>query len=562
MRFPVGFFKRWILERFVKSPYPFVIAAFCAVAKSDLARTAMFCFAYFLFLRFVDDWLDSARDRRRHPERVNPADVSLEERSVVASALALLLLLATVAAGFWPNALVRVAVFVAMSVALRRLARNDAVYDLFTLAKYPLLAQVLAYGDALVFLASVALPLAYELKTNENVRKKIRDLFPLVLLSVSPAAYGAEAKLTHDFLLSGAYKSYHLQETAAYDWTAEFFGAYNPELTWFSPRWKLAIQPSLMYLASPGLSISSPLAANQGLRSRRDVNRLRNILVDTDERQMSTDIDVLYVEHTWGRHSQTLGRRPLGLGTVKYFSVWNRFSPNILSDLSGYRTENPDYAELKYSGDAFGVSGSYVFGGTNRTSAALLNPKLSFDTLEIQALGGQWWNYLAGGIALTVDLFGTAFRVETLGLQNSENTGERDFHLAAGIDRALTSWLSITLEGNYFQNGAVRVENYNRHAANPFQSLLADKYGFGFLDFQFGTFWTGGLGALVNAVDGSMLAIFKLRWSATENVDVFAQGFVPSGGSNVEFGVQSDYYDPDFKTGPVQPISLNLKATF
>lgn len=279
--------------------------------------------------------------------------------------------------------------------------------------------------------------------------------------------------------------------------------------------------------------------------------------------EATADIEKAYFLFQQGNFSASAGRRAVGIGTLKYLPIWNRFSSSVFHTGGPALSYNPDNIQMSYQYDIVAFSGYHVQGDIEKENMSTLVNTWYLDGLELHFLAGYWWERDTAGLAFVKDIDGLAIRAEALFFRNLLDFDQFEQQVGLGFEYALNSKISFVMEGLYSSIGAVRQEDYRPLLPrDPFALLSANSYIYGSVDYLPFAFWKFSAGALLNLVDGSSLAIGEIKYSWTDNLDLSAQMKQPIGDSGQEFG--SDFYSisDDVSFGYSQQFSMQLNYYF
>lgn len=226
------------------------------------------------------------------------------------------------------------------------------------------------------------------------------------------------------------------------------------------------------------------------------------------------------------------GRRAIGLGVMKGFPIWNKFS----KPLPGITT-----IPVIYGSDGFG--GRIQFGEWSLRSSGILSNKGQEqayfgeaawygEELELHFLGGYWWTVPVFGLAAVKDVEGSTLTFEGL-------FRERTFQGGFGFERALSSKLSLLAEALYQSDGATSAMDYNPYLNSHFRSLQAIFYTYLQASYQASEKWKLQLTGITNWVDRGTDLNGEATVSLSDHLDLTFGGNVPCGVQNSEFSSQS-----------------------
>jgi hypothetical protein len=323
----------------------------------------------------------------------------------------------------------------------------------------------------------------------------------------------------------------------------------------------LDVRPELRFVSSDALDLPERDSARTIYRDDRRLMSLGNELSHANRQVLMSDVDRLYANYAGSNWQTTIGRSPLGIGNLRVLTLWNRFSASLFNTGTTELVFNPDLALLSGQWGKFSLGGIAITARLPADRITLAHAIYYGEWIELQAIGGQWWERPIGGLAFSKDVNGAQIRGESL-LIGATRTEATESQIALGIENALSSKITVLMEWLYQQAGGQNYDDYANQFPSRFRPLLATAYVYGQLSFKATDFSTGDFGALVNLVDGSTLANVVLSYSLSDHFDIGAEARIPVGGQNQEFGRVRIIDLPPVDVGYPQRYSLRARAVF
>lgn len=375
--------------------------------------------------------------------------------------------------------------------------------------------------------------------------------------------YGYET--SHEINIYGSYRHLNQENLSQKEdnlfstalWAASTFKFYPAELVNFE------IRPELRYLRDEGISLkkNDPAAATIAPTERLFPLEWQLKKEKKDESSLSIERVKLSIQNN--QFEIHVGRRPISLGTLRIFPVWNKFSkisptsfaaPQIIATQDGFSLrQQSDLGVLQVVG---------VLDKESRKNAYLSELVLFYETLELHALVGNWWDARALGFGVSKDVGGLNIKGETLYIPSGENLDHQILQIGLGGEYAFSAALSGVFELFYESNGHSNKNDYQVNLLDRFSFLQSTAYSF----LQF--FWkttptlTLSQGLLQNVLDQSTLVLSKIEYSYSENMDLTFALSSPFGSKGSEFSKETFHFYPDKKLGMPTIVSLTSKIYF
>lgn|GEM_PF-2210217 len=257
-----------------------------------------------------------------------------------------------------------------------------------------------------------------------------------------------------------------------------------------------------------------------------------------------------------------LGRRPVALGVLKLFPVWNKFSrpPPVVSGPP--LIFGSDAADVRVQKGEFALRGLQVLGVSGADHASIGELTWYSPWAEFHFLESYWWREQIAGAAVAFDLGGALFRIESLFIGLSPSDPDRQVQVGAGMEYAFSEQWSAILEGIYQDVGALMTGQYRLTQTSRYLFLQAAGYTFARVEYKPLQLWTFSIGDLLNCVDASNIWVTKVQYSLSENIDVTGETDIPLGRSGGEFSTQAYNFSGGLSIGVPYQASIGIKATF
>lgn len=383
-----------------------------------------------------------------------------------------------------------------------------------------------------------------------------------LLVMTSPVAYGLDYSYNGDVTLFRGLRVLREKNASEYLSVDDSEGIFGLGVKFEVPSFVLDLKGRLITAYSPGLSIDPSDPANLDINPpSRYFNWGRQLTKET-EFQSFSDVEKAYLLYQQGSFEFSVGRRAVGIGTLKYVPIWNRFIPSIAHVGGAALINNPDDIQFSYQFRKVAISGIHIQGATAEDNISVLVSTWYLKWIEVHALAGNWWTRRTVGLAFVKDFEGISIRGEGLFFQDQINPDDIQQQLGLGLEYAFSSKFSFLMEAIYSSIGASSTAGYLVIPRDKFAILNADGYVFGMLEYLPFAFWTVSVGSLVNLVDTSSLVIGEVKYSWSDNLDISLQLKQPIGSNGEEFG--SDFYSvaEDVNFGYSQQFAIQLKYYF
>lgn len=287
--------------------------------------------------------------------------------------------------------------------------------------------------------------------------------------------------------------------------------------------------------------------------------RMDHLLVENKNVNLLSDIERLRASLLFSEGEAWVGRRPISIGTLSFFKVWNKFTRPVTGLFGPTIIYGSDGFGGSYQSGDFNVRALSLYGSTADEDAHLLEGVWYHSFAEMRVLAGQWWERTAIGLAFSKTVFDWMLRVESLHLRG---VGASETQIGVGVDGAVSSSVSFLVESYYQSIGAMDTSLYTVTDPSRFTNLRARFYSFALLNWQINTLLKAGFGDLLNGVDGGQIFSFRVNYSLSESVELLSEFNLPVANEGGEFSKRTFVFKDGNYLGSGSQLSLGLKATF
>jgi hypothetical protein len=297
---------------------------------------------------------------------------------------------------------------------------------------------------------------------------------------------------------------------------------------------------------------------------------LRKKLSDKDEWYL--DLEKLNFSFNQEELELSLGRKPVSLGVLKIFSVWNKFSKPLPITAGPPAVLSSDNLSVHYQRGTGSMLGTYIVGPKDADSVILAEFTYYDPLYEFHCLAANWWQHSTFGLAFAKDLWGATWRLESLLIKannkvkdtnDEKNKHEQDETQSGfGVEYAFDEKASFLSEFLMQSQASRHASEYPNFQGSRFQSFRAYAYNYTQLQYKVTSLLTSVFSVLGNLVDGSKYWIIKSQYSYSDNTDFFAELDIPNGTDHSEFTRKSRIYANGMYIGAPTQISMGLKNVF
>ena len=361
--------------------------------------------------------------------------------------------------------------------------------------------------------------------------------FPLILFFCSIQAQALTFDGKGDLSLTGEYRTFPQSGLGPYDhaWESIFKGNYQAKI--IHSDFRLELTPELRGLNSRVLSLPSNSIGYATVRGPRRLMSLGLNVVNYSQAQWVLDFERLNFVGRLGELEIQVGRKPVGVGTLKVLPVWNKFSRPLPNTAGPNLIFGQDSATLRWQKEELSIQTIDIEGRDARSKDAVhwLEGILYDPNLEIHGMASRWWENNTLGLALAKDVGGATLRAEGLWIGFDKSYPSKQAQAGLGLEYALNETWTLLGEGIYLEAGANSSSKYPLIIGSRFRPLRAKGYTYLQAAAQLSSFWNLNLASLVNLVDGSIYPMIKLTHSLSDNCELTLAGQFPIGSAGTEF---------------------------
>ncbi|MBX3022041.1 MAG: hypothetical protein KF799_10225 [Bdellovibrionales bacterium] len=381
-------------------------------------------------------------------------------------------------------------------------------------------------------------------------------LFFCLMSSVAQAGLSVRSNLE----LSPQYRQLEQRGMTSINEVWDVFGLFNTHLEWSEGDWFVEAKPEIRAVGSRGVLQAVPAAVSVQTTDR--VLSTRRILFRERDGEAQFDFDRLNVRRSFENGDIYFGRKPLSMGVLRFFPVWNKLTLPLVFQPGPEWIENPDVIGGSYQSGRFSHR---LFGSRNADNDLVLyESRFAGEGVDLQALGGYWWESPVLGMAGAYDILASTLRLEALWIGRDRKVNpHQQTQLGLGFERALSEKWTLVAESLYQSAGLVDVTN-TLAPPSPFMVLNGRWYVLGNFSYQIHPLWNLRFGALAAlASDVSYVALGGFEHSLTDNTSLTFKIKWPFGNKHGEFG--SDRYTlplMGYRLGASRTVLLQLQSTF
>lgn len=350
----------------------------------------------------------------------------------------------------------------------------------------------------------------------------------------------------------------------------DFFFRAGHLLSLTNESWKFELKPEIYGFSGESRSESDRISNDPYYYSLKTPNRffkLRKKLSLEDE--WFLELDKIYFTFSKDELEISVGRRPISLGVLKIFPVWNKFSKPLPVTIGPQTTLSSDAITFRLQKESISYFLNSVKESTKDEDINFLGFTYYYSDLELHFLSGRLWNQNTIGIALAKDWLGASWRMESLLYKkntslslNQSNKNQNESQFGFGVEYAFSERVSAVFEYLFQTEGVTNKEKYLTQEVNHFKILKARSYTYTQLQYKWSALINLGLGALINGIDGSRYDIIKIQYSYSDNSDLFAELNHPSGNNGAEFSKKSVILPNGMYMGAPTQIAMGFKYVF
>lgn len=278
-------------------------------------------------------------------------------------------------------------------------------------------------------------------------------------------------------------------------------------------------------------------------------------------RQLYTAVEKLSISYAFDTAEVYVGRRPVSLGVLRTFPVWNKFTKPLPFQSALVQRSTSDGAGIRFQSDRFLFKALAVVSGPDfKKDGAYLFETTYFGTgFDVLLLGGNWWDERTLGVAFTTDIEGLGVKNEWVAFGFNEGGSNVEYQNGTGLEYSFGEKFTALAELLYLSQGVNTSRDRPLRTKTRFMPLSSRFYAYANGNYKFTPLWTGTLGALANLVDGSIYLMGSSSRSMSDNVDLNLEVNLPLGPGAAEFSQRSVFLRDDITLGYPLTAALSLK---
>lgn len=388
----------------------------------------------------------------------------------------------------------------------------------------------------------------------------IRAISAFAISILLPVQVWAGWSLRHNGELSPQYRYLNQEGLVSKGSMYEAFAMLNSHGEWSSENLFLEAKPEIRALASRGVKDPQPRAASVET-SRRVLNTKRMLRSDEDG-EAWFDFDRLNARYTLTNGEAFVGRKPVSLGVLRFFPVWNKLTLPLIFQPGPEWVENPDVVGASYQLDKISYRVFAARGNESKTDDIVLGEVRWFAKgFELQMIAGHWWEHPAAGLSAAIDAMGSTLRFESLWIGRFKDEPSQS-QIGLGMERAITEKWTVVAEALYQSAGMSQFQNAVS-VPNRFMVLGGKFYALPYFTYQWSALWNVHFGALANfAHKNSYVWLAGFERSLGDNTSLTFKMKVPLGNREGEFGAERLRTPVGQSVGMAATALLQLQTTF
>lgn len=387
-----------------------------------------------------------------------------------------------------------------------------------------------------------------------------KTIFAIGAFLVSiPIAQAVDIRAKFDLQSNGIYRELSQSGFSQADGVLDGILFFGSQVIVSSDAVELEVRHELRSVFGDTPSYPEGDIARLNIRSPDRFMRAERTLVRSNGIETISDVERLRASYSFSAGELWVGRRPISLGTLSFFKVWNKFTRPVSGQFGPVIVYGSDGFGASYQDGDWSFRGVSLYGPSQEDDAHLLETTLFSSFAEFRLLGGRWWGHAALGLAFSKTVFDWMLRFESIYLDSGESS---EAEIGLGIDGAINGELSLLLETYFQSNGAMDTSEYTVTDPSRFTSLRARFYSIAVLNWQATTLWRFGIGDLLNGVDGGQIGILKANYSFSDDVEFLAEANLPFASDGAEFSRRTFVFRDGNYLGSGNQFTLGMKATF
>ncbi|MCO5142970.1 MAG: hypothetical protein M9962_07770 [Oligoflexia bacterium] len=384
--------------------------------------------------------------------------------------------------------------------------------------------------------------------------------FIFLLPAVSQATFSGKG----DVFFQTGYREFPNEGFGTLDSSFETIFKTSYAARYTNPYFRLELTPELRAFYSAFRDQSANSIGYATVESPRRLMNLEWKVVDKSKQEMLLDIERLTYTSYLGRLEMQIGRKPIGVGTLKVIPIWNKFSRPLPNSAGPNFIYGQDSLTIRYQKDIYAFQAIDIEGRDFRSYDAVrwLEAIAYHPEIEFHLMASRWWENNSLGFALAKDLLGATLRLESLWIDFDNKREQRELQLGVGVEYALNEIWTLLFEGLYYEKGKSSSADYALDTSSRFRALRAKGYGFFQASAQLTSFWLLNISSMTNFVDGSFYPMIKLSRSLSDNWDIAMDVRFPVGKPGTEFSKRTFEYPKVMQNQSIgAPSQIGLQLT-
>ncbi|MGE3759998.1 MAG: hypothetical protein AB7H97_19680, partial [Pseudobdellovibrionaceae bacterium] len=187
----------------------------------------------------------------------------------------------------------------------------------------------------------------------------MKFVISLAMLALPVSAW-ASWNLRNSFELVPQYR--HLNQSGFSDDqdVADVFGLLNSEVVWSTKYFAIEFKPEIRAVQSKYVQGTTNSAVS--VKTSQRTLHSRKTLAHEKEFESYFDFDRLNVKYTFTNGEIFAGRKPVSLGVLRFFPVWNKLTLPLIFQPGPEWIESPDVAGANYQLGRFNYRGFFSRG--------------------------------------------------------------------------------------------------------------------------------------------------------------------------------------------------------
>lgn len=393
--------------------------------------------------------------------------------------------------------------------------------------------------------------------------RALRILVGLGIGLTAPAASAWEFDQTFEGQLYEQFRKFSRTNDSSFVSVYDTYGIFSSDATLSDGGWQFSAKPELRMLFSQAVSAASDDPARVTLAPPERYFDLERSFGQGSNRDFLIALEKLNAVYSWDTAEIYAGRRPISLGVLRVFPVWNKFTRPLPFQPAILQRSSSDGAGVRFQTDRFLLKTFTILGADVKRDAAHLFEATYFGSgFDLLLLGGSWWEKKTLGFAFSTEWRGLGIKNESLLIGFDEKNDVREFQNGTGFEYTLTEKFSAAAEFLYLSQGVDTKEERPLNTRTRFMPLNSKSYSYLNVSYKFTPLWSANWGLCINLTDGSTYSLLNSSRSLTENIDLNFDFNLPLGSDEAEFSQRSIFLQEDITLGYPLSAAVSLKMTY